>query len=144
MFAIERSAVVRTAAGTLDGLDEESRTARVRFETAIDLFVRECYARRAVVRVGDFAARVGLSRQRLNKMVVKAFGKVLREVLRERQLAYAAQLLLTTRLDLAETARASGFGHRATLHRLFTLHYGVSPSQYRRTETRRAEQARQR
>lgn len=126
-----------------DTPDEESLAARRRFDAAIDLFVRECYARRAVVRVEDLAARVGLSRQRLNKMIVKAFGKVILGVLRERQLAYAAHILLTTSLDIAEIARASGFGHRATLHRLFTLHYGISPSEYRRTEMRRAEQAEQ-
>jgi AraC-like DNA-binding protein len=122
---------------TTSDTEADRAEARTRFGSTIGLYLTDCYASRADIRVEGLAKRVGICRQQLNKQLKKAFGMVAREVLRERQLEYVAHLLVTTTLEIPEIALASGFGHRATLSRVFLAKYGVTPKQYRVTEMRR-------
>jgi AraC-like DNA-binding protein len=112
------------------GAEREKR----RFEAAIDLYLHDCYRDRTVVRVAELASILGLSRQRINEAISAAFGMGPLEILRERQLVYAAGLLVNTPLEIEDVAAASGFGHRATLYRAFVRAYGLSPTQFRRAD----------
>jgi len=109
------------------------RDGRGRFEAAIEQYLRECYRTRTAVRASEFSLNMELTRQHVSETISEAFGKPLRDVLRERQLLYAAELLSKTPLRIDGVAAASGFGHRTTLHRAFVRAYGVSPTEYRKS-----------
>jgi AraC-like DNA-binding protein len=105
---------------------------RRRYEKIIDRYLRDCYALRTVARVSELAELLAAPRPYLSRVIPRLFGKSLREVLRERQLAEAQRLLdVASTLDLDAIAAASAFGHRSTFFRLFRAAFGMTPSEYR-------------
>jgi AraC-like DNA-binding protein len=102
-----------------------------RFEASIAGYLEDCYRTRTVARVSELALRIGLSRQRLVEMVWLGYGKTPADLLRDRQLEYAIDLLTGTSLPLSDIAAASAFGDRSTLYRAFMRKYGMSPFHFR-------------
>jgi AraC-like DNA-binding protein len=84
-----------------------------------------------VARVSELADRLERSRPTLSRRTGEIFGKPLVQVLRDRQLAYAAKLLRSSPLTVDEVAAAAGFGHRSSFYRQFKRRYGRSPAKYR-------------
>ena len=106
-------------------------SGRQRLERAIELYQREFYRTRSVSRVSELAERLGANRPHLSRIVGQILGKPLGDALRERQLAYAAELLVETRLRIAEIANAAAFGTERTFFRAFKRIYGQTPAEYR-------------
>ena len=105
---------------------------RRRYDKIIDRYLRDCYALRTVARVSELADLLEAPRPYLSKVIPRLFGKPLRALLRERQLAEALRLLeVAPTLDIDEIASASAFGHRSTFFRLFRAAFGMTPYEYR-------------
>jgi AraC-like DNA-binding protein len=114
-------------------MDERvDRANRKRYERIIDRYLRECYSTRTAVRASQVSAKLQANRQYISKTIARLFGRPLKIVLREKQLAYAAKLLLKTNLAIDYVGSASGFGHRSTFFRLFERQYGITPHAYRK------------
>jgi AraC-like DNA-binding protein len=67
----------------------------------------------------------------LSGIVRDAFGIPARDYLRSRQLDYAAELLRSTSLTVAEIAVSSAFGTESTFSRCFGAAFGTTPGRYR-------------
>jgi AraC-like DNA-binding protein len=110
---------------------------RRRYEQIIEKYLRDCYAKRTVARVSELAQFLQAPRPYLSRIIPQLFGKSLRTMLRDRQLAEAQRLLRVNPLTLTldEIAAASAFGHRSTFFRLFRDAFGMTPDEYRRQVT---------
>lgn len=104
---------------------------RRRLEPLIERYLRECFERRVVARADELAAFLNANRRHLSHLVIEAFGKRLTVVLRERQLAYATELLIATNLEVADIVALTAFGHKSTFFRNFVRKYGETPTMYR-------------
>jgi AraC-like DNA-binding protein len=114
------------------GRSTRSREAdRARLDGAVEFYLRACYGTRTAARADEFAEFLRMTRPYLSRYVAELAGMPLRDFLRERQLAYAQQLLRTTRLTVAQIALASAFGTEWTFHRCFKAAFGLTPSVYR-------------
>jgi AraC-like DNA-binding protein len=106
-------------------------TERDRFDRAIDAYLRRCFSTRSVVRVSELTDLLGANRGHVSRTVRRLYGMSLRDVLRERQFAYATDLLVSTHISPTEIGRAAGFGHASTFFRVFRLKFGMTPLEYR-------------
>lgn len=104
---------------------------RHRLDRAAEHYLRFCYRNRTAARASDFASYIQRTPEYLSWLARKAVGKSLHDFLREKQVAYAAQLLRTTPLPVDEIAVRAGFGTPGTLYRWFTEAYGMPPGQFR-------------
>jgi len=83
------------------------------------------------VRVGDLAARLGLSRSRFEHLFKVQTGTTFRRYVRTTRLARARVLLQDPRLRVKEVASRCGYANTSSLTRGFECEYGLSPSAYR-------------
>ncbi|HVR40447.1 MAG TPA: helix-turn-helix domain-containing protein [Thermoanaerobaculia bacterium] len=104
---------------------------RQRLERAAEIYLRDCYRKRTAARASEFASFMGLTQPYLSRIVPEIMGMPVRDFLRARQLAYAAELLRSTPLPVHQIALASAFGTKSTFHRCFVLAFGKTPSAYR-------------
>jgi AraC-like DNA-binding protein len=104
---------------------------RQRLDRAAEHYLRNCYKRNSAARASEFAMELGLTPEYVSWLATKILGKSLQAFLREKQVAYAARLLTTSPLSVAEIALRSGFGTAATLYRWFVTAYGVTPGAFR-------------
>lgn len=79
----------------------------------------------------DLAKRAGMSRTSLERHFQAALGTSPILYLRALRLRRAAELLLSTRLDLKEIAGQSGFSRMPYFFKSFRDCYGVTPQEYR-------------
>jgi AraC-like DNA-binding protein len=120
------------------GLRETTRaTTRRQYDAIFTNYVRDCGARRTSGRIEELCRFLGRSRTSFSRIIRDLFGKSPVEILRERRLEEAKRLLRVTDSPIDEVAAASAFGHRSTLHRVFTKAFGMSPSEYREQASRR-------
>ncbi|WAL66844.1 helix-turn-helix domain-containing protein [Amycolatopsis cynarae] len=82
--------------------------------------------------VDDLACRGAMGTRTLNRRFHAATGTTPLQWLRTQRLLRARDLLETTDLPVDAVGRRSGLGSAANLRRHFALHFGVSPSEYRR------------
>ena len=113
-----------------------SHGRRQRLERAAELYLRGCYARRTAARVDELAAKLGLARPYLSRLMQEVFGMPVRDFLRERKLAHARYLLETTRLSTGQVGLASAFGTSPTFYRCFKAAFGMTPGEYRKQVTK--------
>lgn len=104
---------------------------RQRFERAAQHYLRKCYKAHSVVRASEFAADLGLTTEYVSGLAAEVLGMPLLDFLRARQVAYAAHLLETSPLNVAEVAVRAGFGTAATLYRWFVAAHGMTPAAFR-------------
>jgi AraC-like DNA-binding protein len=104
---------------------------RRRYERIIDIYLKDCYARRTPARASELAAKLDVNRQHLGRVIRRLFGKPLSEVLCTKQLDYAARLLRHRRLRVDDIGQAAAFGHRSTFYRVFKERFGMTPDEYR-------------
>ena len=104
---------------------------RQRLERAAEHYLRYCYRHKTAARASEFATHIGRTPEYVSWLTRNALGQSLRAFLRGKQLAYAAQLLRTTPLSVAEIAERAGFGTPGTLYRSFAAAYGMTPGAFR-------------
>ena len=81
--------------------------------------------------LADAAEAASLSPNYLAHLIKKETGKTFTELLTERRLALAQELLLTTGERISEIARRCGFADEAYFARRFRQWHGLSPSAWR-------------
>ena len=95
----------------------------------VSRFVREHLERR--ISLADAAAAVALSPNYLAHLLKKHTGQTLTELVTERRMERARELLAHTDMRVAEIARAVGFDDEAYFARRFRQWYDVSPREFR-------------
>lgn len=108
-----------------------SRVDQQRLERVIEMYLEDCYEFRSAARIKELALNIGVTRPHVSAVLRRVFGKPAREVLWERQLVYAERLLADTTLSLAEVALAAAFGTERTFYRVYRMHRGMTPGEYR-------------
>ncbi|WP_449479127.1 helix-turn-helix domain-containing protein [Streptomyces abikoensis] len=83
--------------------------------------------------VDDLAARAGMSSRTFFRRLQAATGTTPLQWLLVQRLARAQSLLESTALPVERVSELSGLGTAANLRRHFTLHFGVTPTDYRRS-----------
>ena len=71
---------------------------------------------------------LALSRAQLDRRIKRLTGKTPSAYLLDRRMTYARELLLTTKIPIAEIAVACGFEDTSYFTRVFKQHYGTTPS----------------
>lgn len=107
---------------------------RQRFERAAEHYLRACYRDKTAARASEFAQFLGVHHAYLSRIAPQITGKSLRDFLREKQLAYAEQLLQTTPLLIEQSALRCGFGTIGTFYRWFQARHGMPPGAFRETK----------
>ena len=85
--------------------------------------------------VARLAARLGVSDRHLRRIFEAALGISPLQYLQTRRLLTAKQLLTDTDLPVTQVALASGFASVRRFNAAFSGHYGLNPTQLRRTGT---------
>ncbi|WP_372409565.1 helix-turn-helix domain-containing protein [Streptomyces luteireticuli] len=88
--------------------------------------------------VDDLAARAGMSPRTFYRRLHAATGSTPLQWLLAQRLSRAQSLLEATALPVERVGELSGLGTAANLRRHFTLHFGVTPTDYRRAFPGRA------
>lgn len=104
-------------------------TSRVSL-SAIERYVRSCFANESPLRVWGLARALKVSRGTLNSATKALLDTTPAEYLRARQLGRAKQLL-EKGVPIERVARRAGYGTARTLVRSFRAATGRTPSAYR-------------
>ena len=99
--------------------------------TAVDEYVRDCFARESPPRVSELAERLGMARSTLHDIFTARYGVSPSAYLKRRQIDHAAHLLRSTALTSAAIAYRSGFGTRRTMFRAFRRSLQCAPNAIR-------------
>ena len=102
-------------------------------EGAAAAYLQECYARGSPPRSSEFAAELRLPRSKLAAQFRETLGVTPSEYFKQKQIAAAEEMLLSTDLSITEICRRLAFGTSHTMRRLFYRYVGVTPEEYRRT-----------
>ncbi len=104
---------------------------RQRLERCAEVYLHDCYRDKTAARASEFAQFLGVHHVYLSTIAPQITGKSVRDFLREKQLAYAEQLLRTTPLPVEQIALRCGFGTTGTFYRWFHARYGMPPGAFR-------------
>jgi AraC-like DNA-binding protein len=88
--------------------------------------------------VGSLAHKVGMSRSNFAARFTAEVGRTPMEVITERRMHFAAQLLEHGELKIVEISARAGYRSEAAFSRRFTRYFGLSPSQMRQKAQRGA------
>jgi DNA-binding response OmpR family regulator len=80
--------------------------------------------------VNDFAYEIGMSRTQLYRKINAIAGQTVREFIRIIRLKKAAELLVTSGMNITEIADSVGFGSQSYFTTSFTEYFGINPSKY--------------
>lgn len=86
----------------------------------------------AIVRVRDLAAAVGVGPSRLRHLFKREIRMSIRAFIRERRLAEAVRLLVSTSKPVSAISFEAGFPDISNFNHLFKKRFGLSPTGYRR------------
>lgn len=84
------------------------------------------------MRTSELADRVGLSGSRLGHVFKAQLGLSIRDFVRRKRLARAAQLIAETDLSIARIVELSGFLDHANFDHAFKREFGVAPREFRK------------
>ncbi len=82
-------------------------------------------------RVAQLATMVGVSERQLERKVQRVLGTTVKAFLQAERVRYAATLLSTTDLTLAEVSAAAGYYDQSQFSRQFRTATGLTPGRYR-------------
>lgn len=85
--------------------------------------------------LGDLAAFLGLSKSRTAVVLKEIYGKNFADILREKRIDYAAEILLNSPLSCVKTAQLCGYNDPAYFHRCFKKEKGCSAGEYRKIQS---------
>ncbi|HSR16991.1 MAG TPA: helix-turn-helix domain-containing protein [Ignavibacteriaceae bacterium] len=80
--------------------------------------------------VSDFAYEIGMSRTQLYRKINAVAGQSVKEFIRIIRLKKAAELLVTSDMNINEIADKVGFGSQSYFTTSFTEYFGINPSKY--------------
>ncbi|HVO73336.1 MAG TPA: ATP-binding protein, partial [Ignavibacteriaceae bacterium] len=80
--------------------------------------------------VNDFAFEIGMSRTQLYRKINAVAGQSVKEFIRIIRLKKAAELLVTSDMNINEIADRVGFGSQSYFTTSFTQYFGINPSTY--------------
>jgi len=80
--------------------------------------------------VNDFAYEIGMSRTQLYRKINALAGQTVREFIRIVRLKKAAELLVTSDINITEVAYEVGFSSQTYFSTSFTEYFGINPSKY--------------
>jgi len=100
-----------------------------RIRSTIELLNRGCDGH---ISLSDLAHRVGLGPSRLSHLFKNDLNVNIRDFVRERRLARAAELLATTEERISVICMRCGFRDVANFNHAFKRHFGLAPREYRR------------
>ncbi len=80
----------------------------------------------------QLAARMGISYSSLHRRVKENFNKTLSQLLREKRLELAKELLQKEDFSVAEVAYQVGFGSPSYFNKCFHEYFGVAPGEYKK------------
>ena len=84
--------------------------------------------------LADVAKAVSLSTRQVSRIILKEYNCSLSQLVLEKRLSAAEQLIRNSRLPIEHIALQSGIGSPNYFFSLFKKHYGVSPLQYRKQQ----------
>lgn len=84
--------------------------------------------------LGYVASRLYLSKKQVSRIIKRAYGCTLSELITEKRLSAAASLLLTTDKPVSEITEELGFSTESYFFVLFKKRYGVTPLGYRKKQ----------
>ena len=94
--------------------------------------LREIQEHYAAPSLTALAARRRVTLSYISRLVKRATGKSWTELLQEKRLLRADELLLNTRLSVAEVMNLVGYNNSSYFYRLYTQRFGVSPRMRRK------------
>ncbi len=80
----------------------------------------------------EFARSRHVSLSYLSSLIHESMGKTFKELLREKRLSKAAQLIAGTRLSVQDIIAAVGYENTSYFYRVFREHFGETPKDYRK------------
>lgn len=83
-------------------------------------------------RIDDIAEQLFISSRQLDRIVRKRYGKTLYEVIMDKRIQSAEQLLVTTDMTVDRIAVTVGFSSSAGFYREFSKRYDTTPAEYRK------------
>lgn len=89
----------------------------------------------------EIAAEAGLSRRHLDNHMLRDTGRTIKDVLNWQRMAFAQNLLVSTRTKVQIVAERSGFSSGENLCKVFRRMVGMTPHQYRERYTTKDSQA---
>jgi len=103
--------------------------------TMIEQYVAECCSLETPPRVSELAVYIGVSACTLGRQAQRDYGVAIAEILKNAQLARAKRMLRFTAATTTRIAYACGFGTRRTFFRAFQRAVGMTPAQYRESNS---------
>lgn len=119
-----RHIIPQTEAITLEKLDEVPDNV---FLAHVDQLITR-NMEKSEFTAATIAQVLHLSRTQLDRRMKQLTGKTATTYLLDRRMTYARELLLTTRMPVADVAMASGFEDTSYFSRVFKQHHGNTPS----------------
>ena len=86
------------------------------------------------ITVTDIAKRLNLERSYFSTIFKKSVGVSPQQYLGEFRLNKAAKLLISQHMSVSEAAYATGYTDIVNFSRMFKKHFGMSPTEYKKSE----------
>jgi AraC-like DNA-binding protein len=97
--------------------------------------IRQCATRPEALRVEDVARVCHMSKWHLERLLRRYTGTTFKQHVRLVRMAAAQQLLRSPNLTMKEIAARTGYLYETEFGRDFKLHFGITPTAWRRAET---------
>ncbi len=119
--------------GNAETLNIKDNGGSMKFITAQALQLIETDCRTATI--DEIAKKNSVTSAYVSKAVKKITGKTFKDILIDKRLGKAEELLLSTNLSVTDICIAVGYDNTSHFYRLFNNRFGMSPSCYRRLKT---------
>lgn len=91
-------------------------------------YIEEHYADGSL---SDIASQLHYDLAWLSREIKRRTGKTYTELMQEKRLSQAAWMLRNTRHKIADIGQSVGYENLSYFHRIFAIHFGMSPREYR-------------
>ncbi len=84
-----------------------------------------------IATLSEIASMLQLSQEYVSRKITKTFGKSFKQLLMERRLLVAEKLLVSTKMNVADIARAVGYENSSHFYKLFLNKHNKTPNEWR-------------